>query len=91
MAIMSVMLLIIGTYNWALAGRSGKQSGGGEGPWVVDSSAKGTKLPVTIGIHYELAENVEQPGICGADDFEVKMTFFLRLSTNKNAFPWEAM
>ena len=58
------LLLIFSASNTALAGRSGKQGPGGEGPWVVDSSAKGTKLPVTIGIFYELADDVTQPGIC---------------------------
>ena len=37
-------LLIFGGASSALAGRSGKQGPGGEGPWVVDSQAKGTRL-----------------------------------------------
>ena len=78
-------VLILGTNPSAMAGRSGKSLGQGEGPFITDPHAPGTTVQGTLALYYEYVDYT-------CTDFEegmqqnTNMTFFMRLEGKKNLF-----
>ena len=78
-------VLILGTIPSAMAGRSGKEIPGGEGPFVIDPQAPGETFNVTLAILYD---KVDCDCNCQPDEDtdigpDTNMTFFMRFETNK--------
>ena len=80
--IVSIMLLTLP--HVLLAGRSGTEAPGTAPPIATDPTAKGTTFEGVLGIHYEMGSCT-----CIAEfGPNVSMTFFMRLETNKNVYPF---
>jgi len=75
--------MIVGLTQSALAGRSGKEVGEGEGLFITDPQAPGETFNGTLALHYEKFDcDSNCPDIEG--DADTNMTFFMRLEAGKN-------
>lgn len=84
-----VIAMMMSATQSALAGRSGKEIPGGEGPFVTDPQASGETFNVTLGLYYEKFDcdtNCPEDPIIGPIAPDTNMTFFMRLETTKNLF-----
>jgi len=80
-------VMILGTIPSAMAGRSGKSIGQGEGLFITDPQAPGETFNGTLALYYEkfdCATNCPDDEILGEIAPDTNMTFFMRLEAGKN-------
>jgi hypothetical protein len=83
--LMVAVAMIMGIAQATLAGRSGTEAPGTELPIATDPSAHGMKLSGVLGTHYEKLSGQTCTSEVGPN---VSMTFFMRLESGKNLYPF---